>query len=99
MSEAWMPRIEVGDDGVACVLTVSGELDLSSNDLVESVLEAVRASGRQRAVVDLGGVTFADLRGLRPFLAAALDGLTLTVRNPSDLVERVIQLTELDRVL
>ena len=73
--------IEVRQDLHRPLVTVSGELDVTSVGLVTAMLEHVRRGRRtsrgEADVVhlDLSGVTFADSHGLAP----ALDGRTRVV--------------------
>lgn len=96
---ATLARVVVALDVEPPRIVASGELDLTAVPLVRAAFEELGASGHRRAVVDLAGVSFVDLAGLRAFAAAAADGYDLEVRNASPWVRRVLELTALDTVL
>jgi anti-sigma B factor antagonist len=61
-------RVEVNQAGSATVLTLSGELDLSSSPALEEELE--RTAGADSVVVDLRGLEFIDSTGLSVLVKA-----------------------------
>jgi anti-sigma B factor antagonist len=90
-----------GPDGET-VLGVTGALDIEvAARLREAGQEAVAGSGHT-VVLDLSQVTFMDSTGLGALIAirnasgAAKD--TLVLANPSEQVQRVLELTKLDTV-
>lgn len=84
------PLLEVRvEDGATCV---AGEIELSTQDaFVEAVTDALRAT----RALDLAGVTFMDSTGLKVLLEAAsgTDGTPLVIRNPSQAVRRLMEIT------
>ncbi|MDX3100263.1 STAS domain-containing protein [Nonomuraea angiospora] len=52
------------------VLTLRGELDASSPDLITLAVDTVIDTGRQRLTVDVADLTFCDSQGLRILLHA-----------------------------
>ena len=54
----------------ACLIRVSGELDLNTADRLSSALDAARADG-VTTLLDLSAVSFIDLAGLRVLLRSA----------------------------
>src|SRR5258708_766170 len=56
-------RAEV--DHSAVVLEVQGEVDISNATQLDAALRAAERSGSQALVIDLSGLDFIDLRGLR----------------------------------
>ena len=52
-------------------LELAGELDLAVVDHVDAALDSALEPGPPRVVVDLAGLTFIDVGGLRVLLAAA----------------------------
>jgi anti-sigma B factor antagonist len=96
--------------GVACrsegdwtVLDVRGDLDVYSSPTLRHQIHDRIRRGDSRIIVDLEHVDFLDsagvavmISGLR--LASKSDG-TLVLVQPSDQVRRMLQLTNLDRVL
>jgi anti-anti-sigma factor len=78
------------------VLSIEGEIDLSTAD---SLLDAVVAErGLGDLVLDCTDVTLIDSTGVQALLRArdALDGGTLVIRNPSRRVAAVFELVQAD---
>ena len=92
-------RARVIHAGTTSTIVVQGEIDVSSAGVIEDAVDEARAAGCAQAVVDLRGVSFMDLSGLRVLHRAATDGLDVVIRNPSRLVCRVIDLAGMDGVL
>jgi anti-sigma B factor antagonist len=80
------------------VLTVRGELDLTSAPAFERELRAVEATNPRRLVIDLSGLEFMDSTGLRALLLAReraqADGHELALRRGPRQVQRVLELTK-----
>ncbi|MCU1360234.1 MAG: anti-sigma-factor antagonist [Ilumatobacteraceae bacterium] len=85
----------------SAIVTVRGEIDLPSMEMfAASVDEAIAASSH--VVLDMSEVTFLDSTGLRVIVAAVLrvsEGGSLTVRDASPAVTRVLQLSGIDSVV
>jgi len=84
-------------DGSA-VLMVRGEIDMATSPVLGAALERTMALGVP-VVLDFAGVTFMDSSGLNVLLLAghAVDRPgSVTVRNPSPLVRRLLTVTRLD---
>jgi anti-anti-sigma factor len=87
------------------VLTVmiSGEIDIDTCDAMRDAIRAGRRCGRAHLAVDLSGVTFMDVSGIRVLLAArgqaAAAGGSLTLLAPSPAVRRLISILGLQDVL
>jgi anti-anti-sigma factor len=81
----------------ACVVALSGELDIVSADfLTDALVEAVAPT----VVVDLSGLTFMDCRGIGALVAArnsiaASQLAQLVVMGPSDIVRKALHLVGL----
>ncbi|MCP2324493.1 anti-sigma B factor antagonist [Hamadaea flava] len=83
----------VGDD---CVVTLSGEIDMSNSSEVETWLnEAIERNGCSRLEVDLGPLDFLDSFGIRALLRgrerADSAGVAYRLTNPNALVERILR--------
>lgn len=78
-----------------------GELDIATGAPVAKRLAVLRERG-ESVVLDLDGLTFIDLSGVRLVLAAAeesrRDGWTFTITRGSRPVRRLLGLLELDEV-
>ena len=91
--------IEVSEDGATLVVRIGGELDRASRDTVETALNAAIAGARS-IVIDLAALTFCDSSGIAAFVAAAASAkaknVALSIRNPTPLVRRVFDITQLE---
>jgi anti-anti-sigma factor len=90
---------ETHDDAGAFVVTVVGEIDLSTIAELEQVVDLVLAAAPAALDFDLGGVRFMDSSGLAVLLTAAASVSVLRVVDPSPVVRRVIELSGLDSIL
>jgi anti-sigma B factor antagonist len=92
----------VADRANACVVTVTGELDLSTIPLLEKDLLG-EAGSDEDVIVDLTGVSFIDSSGIALLIEAFRAGRgstrLLTVVAAESQVDRVFQLAGIDRVL
>lgn len=90
-------------DGVLHTISVQGELDLATADLLERELVRVEGSDALSIVLDLSGLTFVDSTGVRLLISAharsRADSNRLTLlRGPSS-VQRVFELTGVLNIL
>jgi anti-anti-sigma factor len=92
-------EVAVAPEPGRTVLRLRGEVDVSSVDVLLDALAAAHRTDHRRVVVDLRDVTFIDLRGMAALHAAGSDGLSITLRNPSRLTRRVIELADMGNVL
>ena len=84
------------------VVSVVGEVDAASADTLRNAILEVIDGGQPNIAVDMRDVTFMDSSGLRVliagFKAAESSGGALKVRDPSDVVTRLLEITgQLDR--
>jgi anti-anti-sigma factor len=63
-------RIEMRPDRERVQVLLDGELDLATVESIGAELEALRVAGWQQVVLDLGGVSFMDVAGVRLLLGA-----------------------------
>jgi anti-sigma B factor antagonist len=79
------------------VVSVSGEVDAASADLLRVAIGEVIEGGQARIAVDMSDVSFIDSSGLRVLIAgyksASAAGGALTVQAPSDPVTRLLEIT------
>lgn len=100
-----MPSLELHaqDRGEATIISLTGELDISSAVRVERELS--RVEGREPAllVLDLSGLAFMDSTGLRVVVSADARarerGAQFVVVRGPDAVQRVFHLTRLEERL
>ncbi|MEY2474320.1 MAG: anti-sigma factor antagonist [Actinomycetota bacterium] len=89
-------------EGDQTVVEVTGEVDAASADILRNAIFEVIDGGQSRVIVDMTDVSFMDSSGLRVLIAgykgAEQAGGALHVRNPSDVVTRLLEITgQLDR--
>ena len=94
--------VEVREEGSSAVVTVVGELDHHTADLLRESLDESLAKGFSRLVVDCGRLDFCDSTGLNVLLGARLKaeaaggGVHLVAMQP--VVARVFEITGADAV-
>ena len=93
-------QIFVTRAGAAAVVTVVGDLDMTTAPQLDAEL---RALDDARVTVDLGRCTFLDSSGMHVLTRAhkrmeARDG-ELLLRSPRPIVRRVLEFTGLDEIL
>jgi anti-sigma B factor antagonist len=81
------------------VISVSGELDISNADTLEATVASVAAKRPEELIFDLSGLRFMDSAGIAVLLGAASKVTVVHLRDPSDAVRRVVELTGLADVL
>ena len=91
-------RFELTDD--VCVLTVRGELDLSTTGLLEHALAECGDRGCTRIILDLSPLRFIDCTGvdlLTTFQRTLPSAHTLVLAEPPPAVRETLALTDLAR--
>jgi anti-sigma B factor antagonist len=81
------------------VVTISGELDSSNAASLEAAIAPIAAEHPERLVFDLSGLRFMDSAGIAVLVGVASKVNAVQLRNPSEVVRRVIELTGLSDVL
>jgi anti-sigma B factor antagonist len=85
------------------VITVAGELDVSTVARLNAVVEEILVDAPPRVVLDLGGVTFCDSQGLGTLVAlsrkARMVQSVLVITNVGDFLIRVLDITGLRSAL
>jgi anti-sigma B factor antagonist len=96
-------RCETGRDGDGWWVRPIGELDLDTSPRLDEELQATRAAGAGRLVLDLRAVTFMDSTGLRLVIqwdkAARDEGFEFAIVPGPEVVQRVFRLTGMDQQL
>jgi anti-sigma B factor antagonist len=84
-------------------LAVEGELDIASAPLLLAELERFALDEKDVVAIDLGGVTFMDVSGMRVLLEAAQRArsrqASFVIYNPRSCASRVFSLTAVDQQL
>jgi len=83
----------------APLITVSGELDSSNVASLEAAIASITAERPERLVFDLSGLRFMDSAGISALIGATGKVRDVRLREPSQAVRRVIELTGLTGVL
>jgi anti-sigma B factor antagonist len=95
--------VQLITDAQGVALRLDGELDLETSLEFDRRLAAIDQARISRLLIDLGGVTFMDSRGLssivRAHQSAEANGHTLVVRRGSNQVQRLFALTGIDERL
>ncbi|MHB8233320.1 MAG: STAS domain-containing protein [Solirubrobacteraceae bacterium] len=96
-------RIHSAVSDLRHVLTLSGELDIGSAQVLEEAVDEVCASGAEQLVLDLCGIDFMDSMGLRALLHAReqchASGCSFHMAPASRPVQHVLDATGLRRRL
>jgi anti-anti-sigma factor len=106
-----MTDVNGGDDGAlgaveavpdpsgALVIKLSGEIDISNADRIGAELERLVGDRTVPLVVDLSDLGFMDSSGIAMLLQTVTRLDSVAVRNPSDVMRRMIDATGLADVL
>jgi anti-anti-sigma factor len=84
-----------GDEGGVPVVRLMGEIDISNADELGDALEAIVGPDAHRLVVDLAGLEFMDSAGIAMLLRTASRIDAVEIRNPSEVMLRIIECTGL----
>jgi anti-sigma B factor antagonist len=95
-------RIEIADTTSPTIVSLAGEIDLTSSRRLREVLLSIANAGEHRVVVDMTNVTFMDSTGLAALVTArkrltSMDG-EIVLRGPSPGVRKLLEITGLLRV-
>lgn len=85
------------------ILEIIGRLDSDHADMLAEQAQAALSQGRVHLIFDLSGVSFINSAGLRALVqtikGAQASGGSLILVNPSESVQRALELVGLDSVL
>ena len=104
-SEAPALRISDAVDGTTTVLTLAGELDVATADVLRERIRRIigRNTEARDLVLDMSELTFLDVPGLGAVLEArrrlADSGGSLVLRRPRPMVRRMVELLNLEEAL
>jgi anti-sigma B factor antagonist len=99
--EAEPPTVQIDahrDSAGAHVVVLSGELDSSNADLLKERLASIPTQPAQRLIFDLTGLRFMDSAGIAVLIGVAAKASSVSIRNPSPIIRRVLTTTGLDNV-
>jgi anti-sigma B factor antagonist len=87
------------EPGGTPVLALAGELDISSAPRLEAAVEGAVTERPELLVFELSELEFMDSAGIAVLIGASQQVGSVTLRNPSPIVRRVLELTGLVQVL
>lgn len=87
------------DPAGAQLVILSGELDSSNAASLEATVAAITAQHPQRLIFDLTSLRFMDSAGIAVLIGAAAKVDSISLRNPSPIIRRVLEATGLTSVL
>jgi anti-sigma B factor antagonist len=91
--------VECAQDSDPRLIRIRGEVDMSNVVTVETDLSGALAGRPSRVVFDLSELSFIDSSGIAVLLRAAEKTESLRLRNPSSVVQRILDATGLSDVL
>jgi anti-sigma B factor antagonist len=91
--------VETRAEGSTPVIILSGELDLTNAERVQSAIEEMLTDGAERLVVETSGLQFMDSSGLAVLAFVARKVPVIELRDPSPIVRRLVELTGLAQIL
>jgi anti-anti-sigma factor len=84
-----------GDEAGVPVVRLTGEIDISNAEPIGDALEAIVGPDARRLVVDLDRLEFMDSAGIAMLLRTAARVEAVEIRNPSDVILRIMECTGL----
>ena len=81
------------------IVKLVGEFDISNAERLGRTLDQIIDGGTGRLVIDLAALEFMDSSGIAMLLRAAANVDAVKIRNPSDVVRRIIECTGLTDIL
>ena len=87
------------DDESTVVITLKGELDIETSDVLRGEVENAISRGPARLIFELGGLTFTDSSGIAVMLQAATSIPEVIARDPVPIVRTVIEVTGLSETV
>ena len=84
-----------GDESGVPVVRLTGEIDISNAERLGDALESIVGPDARELVVDLDGLEFMDSAGIAMLLRTASRMDAVELRNPSDVMRRIIECTGL----
>jgi anti-anti-sigma factor len=92
------PTLQIGahlDPTGAQIVVLSGELDSSSAASLQERMASIPPQSTRRLIFDLAGLRFMDSAGIAVLLGAAEKVSDVSLRNPSPIIRRVLEITGL----
>ena len=86
---------QVSDEDGVVTFRVSGQLDVSSENVLREALQRAIKRGPTKIVLDVSELKFMDSSGLAVLLVAAREVPTLELHNPTNIIRRLITIAGL----
>jgi anti-anti-sigma factor len=99
--EAEPPTMEIDmhlDSTGAQVVVLSGELDSSNAASLQERVGSISPHPAQRLIFDLTGLRFMDSAGIAVLIGVTTKARSVSLRNPSPIIRRVLETTGLSDV-
>lgn len=87
-----------GQEAGVPVVKLIGEIDISNAEPIGDALADIVGPDARQVVVDLGALDFMDSAGIAMLLRTAARVDALEIRNPSDVIRRIIECTGLSGI-
>lgn len=95
-------QVTVGEEGAEVVITLDGELDISTAPELWAAIDHAIAEEHTHLVLDLADLAFVDSTGLGVFVRAGKElrakGGGLALRSPGERVAKLLSITRLEEV-
>jgi anti-anti-sigma factor len=82
----------------AQVVVLAGELDSSNAASLKERVASIPPQPAQRLIFDLTGLRFMDSAGIAVLIGASAEAGSVSLRNPSPIIRRVLEATGLSSV-
>jgi anti-sigma B factor antagonist len=89
----------IAQESEVVTVAVAGQLDLSSEAVLRDGLQLAMAGNPTEIIFDVTELTFMDSSGLAQLLIAAQQVDSVQLRNPSDIIRRLITISGLTDTL
>jgi anti-sigma B factor antagonist len=90
---------ELRDENGAPVIWLTGDLDMTSVPQARAAIDAALASHPSQVILDASRLNYLDSSGIALLAVVASTGWEVQVRNPTLIVQRLIELTGLSQIL
>jgi len=91
--------LDVRSEDGRLVLGLAGELDLTCVGRIRTAIDAALAGQSEQVVFDLSELSFMDSSGIALLLSVAQQAGGVSLRDPTPIIRRLIELTGLSSVL
>lgn len=92
--------VDIEDRDSTAVLSLGGELDISTADKLEEAVRSARTNNPETVVLDLRGLTFMDSSGLRTLIETRKRlkeaGIRLMLVRGPEVVDKIFKITMTD---